>query len=166
MLRHAEKVGCSHVFVNTIWDVKPLTEDRLYEAYLQRISSTRLAVVLYASDTSTLAAFGPSGVPLNVFDRLADLKNVVAIKLTQPMNLVTAFQVCERFLSDRLLIGPVNLDFVPVLAKYYGVQWSGQWCVEAVQSPEKPYAVEFMSLLNQHLYEEAIKVYWQIRAGP
>ena len=159
VLKHAEKVGCSHVFANALWDVKPLTEEHLYERYLERIGATQLAVVLYASNAPALTAFGPEGVPLNVFDRLANLKNVVAIKLTQPMNLVTAFQVCER-LSDRLLVGPVNLDFIPVLAKYYGVQWSGQWCVEAVQSPDNPYAVEFMNLLNDHRYEDAIKVYW------
>lgn len=161
LLEHAEKVGCSHVFMNAIWNVDPKTEDQLFEAYRCRINATRLAVVLYASVTDALRLFGPVGVPLGVFDRLADLPNVVAVKLTQPMNLATAFQVCER-LSDRLLVGPVNLDFVPLLAKHYRVQWSGQWNVEAVQSPDKPYAVQFMDLLNRHRFEEAMKVYWQL----
>jgi 4-hydroxy-tetrahydrodipicolinate synthase len=161
VLKHAEKTGCSHLFINALWNVDPRTEDELYKAYVQRIEATKLAVVLYASVVSELSGFGPSGVPLNVFDKLSELQNVVAVKLTQPMNLVTAFEVCER-LSDRLLIGPVNLDFVPVLSKFYGVQWSGQWCVEAVQSPEKPYAVEFMNLLNEHKMSEAMKVYWEL----
>ena len=161
LLEHADKVGCSHVFMNAIWDVHPRTEDQLYEAYRRRIDGTRLAVVLYASVTDVLRQLGPSGVPLSVFDRLADLPNVVAVKLTQPMNFATAFQVCER-LSDRLLVGPVNLDFVPVLAKHYRVQWSGQWNVEAVQSSDKPYAVQFMDLLNRRRFDEAMKVYWQL----
>jgi 4-hydroxy-tetrahydrodipicolinate synthase len=161
LLEHAGKVGCSHVFMNAIWDVHPRTEEQLYEAYSHRINATRLAVVLYASVTDALRQLGPSGVPLNVFDRLADLPNVVAVKLTQPMNLATAFQVCER-LSDRLLVGPVNLDFVPVLAKHYRVQWSGQWNVESVQSPDKQYAVQFMDLLNRHRFDEAMKVYWRL----
>jgi len=161
LLEHAGKVGCSHVFMNAIWDVHPSTEEQLYEAYRHRINATRLAVVLYASVTDALRQLGPSGVPLNVFDRLADLPNVVAVKLTQPMNLATAFQICER-LSDRLLVGPVNLDLVPVLAKHYRVQWSGQWNVESVQSPDKPYAVHFMDLLNRRRFDEAMKVYWQL----
>ena len=161
LLTHAERVGCSHMFMNAIWNVHPRTEDQLFEAYRSRIKATRLAVVLYASVTDALRPFGPSGVPLGVFDRLADLPNVVAVKLTQPMNLATAFQVCER-LSDRLLVGPVNLDFVPLLAKHYRVQWSGQWNVEAVQSPDKPYAVQFMDLLNRRRFDEAMKVYWQL----
>jgi 4-hydroxy-tetrahydrodipicolinate synthase len=161
LLEHAEKVGCSHVFMNAIRDVRPRTEDQLFEAYRRRINATRLAVVLYASVTDAFRQFGPSGVPLSVFDRLAELPNVVAVKLTQPMNFATAFQVCER-LSDRLLVGPVNLDFVPVLAKHYRVQWSGQWNVEAVQSPDKPYGVQFMDLLNRHRFDEAMKVYWQL----
>jgi 4-hydroxy-tetrahydrodipicolinate synthase len=161
LLEHAEKIGCSHVFMNVIRSVRPNTEDRLYEEYSRRINSTRLAVVLYASVTNELRQFGPSGVPLNVFDRLADLPNVVAVKLRQPMNLATAFQVCER-LSDRLLIGPVNLDFVPLLARHHHVQWSGQWTVEAAQSPEKPYAVEFMDLIHKRRFDKAMKVYWQL----
>ena len=66
--------------------------------------------------------------------------------------------LCER-LSDRLLVGPVNLDFVPILAKHYGVQWSGQWNVESVQTPEKPYAVELMKHLNAGRFDDAMVVY-------
>lgn len=74
------------------------------------------------------------------------------------MSLATTFQICER-LSEKLLVGPVNLDFVPLLSKQYRVQWSGQWNVESVQSPEKPYAVELMKLLNERRFDEAMKVY-------
>ena len=65
-------------------------------------------------------------------------------------------------MSDRILIGPASLDLVPILARHYRAQWSGQWIVEAVQSPEKPYAVEFMTCINDGRFDDALKVYWQL----
>jgi 4-hydroxy-tetrahydrodipicolinate synthase len=157
IIKYAEEIGATHLFVHPAVSILGAkSEEDIYRIFLSRIEATQLPVVLYANFNS----FNKIGVMLNVFDKLADLPNVVAIKLTQPMNLATAFYICER-LSDRLLIGPVNLDFVPMLAKHYRVQWSGQWNVEAVQSPEKPYAVEFMKLLNKQCFNEAMAVYRQ-----
>ena len=157
MIKYAEEIDSTHLFISPAPGlVRTKTEEEIYQIYLQRIQSTHLPIVLYANFNS----FNKIGVSLNVFNRLADLPNVVAVKLTQPMNLTTAFYICER-VSDRLLIGPVNLDFLPVLVKHYGVQWSGQWNVEAVQSPEKPYAVKFINLLNSGRFDEAMMVYSQ-----
>jgi len=155
MIKYAEEIGGTHLFMYPAQSLRNAkTAEEIYQVYLQRIQATQLPIVLYANFNN----FRNIGESVNVFDRLANLPNVVAIKLTQPMNLATAFQVCER-LSDRLLVGPVNLDFVPILAKHYRVQWSGQWNVEAVQSPEKPYAVEFMNLLNARHFDDAMAVY-------
>jgi 4-hydroxy-tetrahydrodipicolinate synthase len=162
MIMHAEKAGCTHLFISPNRSLQAKTEEELYQGYLQRINATALPVVIYGSFTESYKIFGPSGVPLGVFDRLAELPNVVAIKLSQGLNLTTAFQICER-LGDRLLIGPVNLDFVTVLSKLYNIQWSGQWNVESVQAPERPYAVEFIKLLNARHFDEALKVYAQLQ---
>lgn len=161
MIKYAEEIGCTHFFISlTPGLIRAKTEEEIYQAYLQHARATRLPIVLYANFNN----FNKMGVSVNVFDRLADLPNVVAIKLTQPMNLATTFHMCER-LSDRLLVGPVNLDFIPMLAKHYRVQWSGQWNVEAVQSPEKPYAVEFMNLLNNRRFDEAMAIYSQFETA-
>jgi len=158
MIRYAEKIGGTHLFMNPARSLrKAKTEEEVYEIYSRRITSTKLPVVLYGN-FNTLEK---SDMPVRVFDRLADLSNVVAIKLTQPMNMAAAFHVCEK-LSDRLLIGPVNLDFVPILAKHYHVQWSGQWNVESVQSPEKPYAFELLRELNTGNFKGALAVYKQL----
>jgi 4-hydroxy-tetrahydrodipicolinate synthase len=161
MLAYTQKIGCTHLLVTPDRNFRAKTEEELYQGYLRRISATHLPVVLYAPVAEYYREFGPNGVPLGVFDRLADLPNVIAVKTSQPLNLTTVFQICE-VLGNRLLVGPVNLDFVPVLAKHYRVQWSGQWNVEAVQSPEKPYAVEMMRLLNYRRFDEALKVYAEL----
>lgn len=158
MIAHAEKAGCTHLLITPSRSLRAKTEEELYQGYIKRITATSLPVVLYAPVSKTYASFGPGGVPLRVFARLAQLPNVVGIKLSQGLNLATSFQICEA-LADKLLAGPVNLDFVPLLAKQYNVQWSGQWNVESVQSPEKPYAVELMRQINARKFDEAMKVY-------
>ncbi|MEE9911581.1 MAG: dihydrodipicolinate synthase family protein [Deltaproteobacteria bacterium] len=160
MLAGVENIGCSHLLVHLDRSGICKTEEELYEKYKKRIEATSIPVFLFAMVAPWYKKFGPSGIPIRVFDKLADLPNVVGVKFSQPMNLATAFQCCEAF-SDRLSVGVVNLDFAPMLSKFYNVQWSGQWQVEAVQSPEKPYCVEMMRLLNARKYTEAMKVYNQ-----
>ncbi len=162
-LAEAEELGFTHAMVTFPGNIQPQSEDEVYAHFRKVIDSTSLAILLYGSDVPALRRFHPSGIPIGVFDRLADVPNVVGMKLTQPMNLATAYELCER-LSNRLILGPVNLDFVPALGKHYpNIQWSGEWIVEAVQSPEKPYAVEFMALAAQRRIDEAMKVYWRMQ---
>jgi 4-hydroxy-tetrahydrodipicolinate synthase len=162
-LAFLDKIGCSYTMVGFPRNANPQTENEVYAQFRKTIDSTSMAVVLYGSPVESLRRFHPSGIPLNVFDRLADHPNVVGMKLTHPMNPATAFEICER-LSNRLIMGPCNFDHIPVLAKHYkNVQWSGLWITDALQSPEKPYAVEMMDLAIKGRWTEAMKVYWQMQ---
>jgi len=162
-LVYAEKLGYSHVLLIFPKGLNPQTEDEAYAQFRKLIDATSLAIVLYAYDVPVLRRFHPSGIPVNVFDRLADHPRVVAVKMTQTLNAEMAYELCE-LLSNRLVFGPTNLDLVPMLARHYhNIQWSGQWNVESVQSPEKPYAVEYMDLVNRGRVDEALKVYWQMQ---
>ena len=161
LLSHAESVGCSHVFLDVKRNDTNKSEDMLYSAFRQRIDATRLPIILYGSVSNELYQIENNKILINVYDRLAELPTVIGLKLTQTMNINTAFQFCER-LGDRLLIGPVNLDFVPILAKHYRIQWSGQWNVESCQTPDKPLVVEFINLINEKSYDKAIELYWKI----
>ena len=158
--KHAERIGVAQ----TLFSLDPslTTEDALYESARKQIESTTLGIVLYAQPHQAFLALDPSGIPINVFDRLASLPNVIAVKLTQVINPAAAYQIAER-LSDRLLIGAVDMDSVPLLANKYHLQWSGEWAVDAVQSPEKRYAVEFLELVSQRRMNEAMKVYWAMQ---
>jgi 4-hydroxy-tetrahydrodipicolinate synthase len=158
-----EKIGCNYTMMGYPRNAKAETEDEVYAIFRKLIDSTSMAVVLYGSPVESLRRFHPTGIPLRVFDRLADHPNVVGIKLTHPMSAATAFEICER-LSDRIIMGPCNFDHIPVLAKNYkNVQWSGLWITDALQSPEKPYAVEMMDLVTKRRFADAMKVYWQMQ---
>jgi 4-hydroxy-tetrahydrodipicolinate synthase len=161
-LAYLQKIGCTYSMVAYPRNANAETEDEVYANFRKIIDSTSMAIVLYGSPVESLRRFHPSGIPLNVFDRMADHPNVVGMKLTHPMNAVTAFEICER-LSDRLIMGPCNFDHIPLLAKSYkNVRWSGLWITDSLQSPEKPYAVEMMDLVLTGRMGDALKVYWQM----
>lgn len=154
-----EKNGCTHLLITPDSNSLGKTDDEIYNIYKKRIEATSLPCFVFAAvATRYYKQFGPSGVPLKVFDRLADLPNVVGVKLSHPLEMGSAFYVAEK-LSDRILIAPVNFEFMPIMTKFYGAQCSGQWTVEAIQSPEKPYAVQMMKLLSEGKYDEALKIY-------
>lgn len=161
LLQHAERVGCTHVLVSYPHDRQPESEEEVYVYLREYVDATNLAVVLWATESHGFRRFHPSNVPWGVYNRLADLPNVVALKLMTILDPGAMFECFEQF-SDRLLIGPVNLTWMPMLAKHYRVQWSGAWTQEALQSPEQPYAVEFFNHLQAGRFDAAMKLYWQI----
>jgi 4-hydroxy-tetrahydrodipicolinate synthase len=158
-IRFAEELGCSHLLVSP--RSIPGDAEALYRWFAEISDATELGLVLYINQAAGYGQFHPSRVPFDVFDRVADLPNVVAAKLTMPINPVTAYQCCE-VLADRLLMGVVNLDLAPTLARDFRVQWSGAWIVESTQSPERPYGTEFINLLGAGRMDEALRVYWQM----
>jgi len=158
-IRFAESIGCSHLLVSP--RVIPANGDELYDWFRQISEATDLGLVLYINQAAGYLQYHPSRVAMDVFDRVADLPNFVAAKLTMPINPVTAYQCCEA-LGDRLLMGVVNLDLAPMLARDFRVQWSGAWIVESIQSPERPYGTEFIRLLGEGRICEANEIYWQM----
>lgn len=145
LIKRLEALGVEMILITSRHDPGISAED-LYTAMYRRITSTNLPVMLYAAlgRGRSFAHLGPAGQPLDVFDRLADLPNVTSVKISQPVTLISTMQICER-VADRLLVAPVNLDFVPLLSRHYPIQWSGQWNAEAVQTPEHPLGNELIA---------------------
>jgi len=158
--KHAESLGVSETIL--AFDPRLQTEDEIYNKAKTIIASTSLGIVLYAAPNQAFRKFHPAGLPMNALNRLADLPNVIAVKLTQEINFVTAYQVAE-LVSDRVMVGAVNLEIVPLFANKYPVQWSGEWGVDAVQSPEKQYAVQFMDSVSKGRLGDAAKTYWAMQ---
>jgi len=162
-LQDAAGRGCTHAMVTFPDGLRPETEDQVYAHYRKVIDGSPLPILLYGSPVASLRRFHPSGIPIGVFDRLADHPSVVGMKLTHAMPAGLAYELCER-LSNRLLMGPVNLDLFPILGRHYPhIQWSSQWISDAVQSPEKPFGVELLDLVRQRRMDRAMTVYWQMQ---
>jgi 4-hydroxy-tetrahydrodipicolinate synthase len=162
-LQTAAKEGCTHAMVTYPGNLKPQTEDEVYAHFRKVLDSTKMPILLYGTSVESLRRFHPSGIPINVFDRLADHPNIVGMKMTHAMPAGLAFELSER-LSNRMLMGPVNLDLVPIMGKNYpNIQWSSQWISDSVQSPERPYGNELFELSRKRKINEALKVYWQMQ---
>jgi 4-hydroxy-tetrahydrodipicolinate synthase len=162
-LHDAARMGCTHAMVTFPDSLRPETEEQILAHYRKVLDASPLPVLLYGAAVPSLRRFHPSGISIDVFDRLADHPSVVAMKLTHSMPAALAFELCER-LSNRLVLGPVNLDLFPLLGRHYPyIQWSSQWISDAVQSPEKPYGVELLDLVRQRRMDQALKVYWQMQ---
>ena len=119
MLRALEDMGVQLVLLASTYPAES-SAGQLHDLMAARIAATSLPVMLYAAtERRAFPALGPAGQPLDVYDRVADMENVVGVKISQPVSLTSTMQLCQR-LGDRLSMGPVNLDFLPLLARRAG----------------------------------------------
>ena len=136
LLQAAEKAGATHGLLSFPQAFLPKSEDDIYE-YGKRIAeSTDMGIYLFVSDKFGFHRFHPSGVPFGAYDKLADLPNVIAMKVGG-MDMGMVYSCFEQF-SDRLLVTSVNIGLIPLLRKSYDVRWTGAWTAEALQGPEQP----------------------------
>jgi 4-hydroxy-tetrahydrodipicolinate synthase len=160
LMRTYEAIGFDSFTVVPLGHPSTVDADTLYEAFASRIRATELPVTVYAAQGrfSTYPHLGPAGQPLDVFDRVADLPNAIGIKVSHPVPLGIHWQLCEK-VADRMLVAPVNLDFAPVLARNFQIQWTGQWNVEGVQGPHRQFAHELLAATADHDFARADAVY-------
>jgi 4-hydroxy-tetrahydrodipicolinate synthase len=161
-LKVAQKAGATHTLLHPPHSLRVETEDELYRWYRELIESTELPICLWATDGHQFSNLHPSNVPVGVFAKLAELPNVVALKLMTTLDPTTTFALCEAT-HENLLIGGVHLGSLPTLARNYGMQWSGAWTFEALQSPDRPYAVTYLDQLNEGRFDDAIATYWKMK---
>lgn len=157
-VRLMEKQGVSHALM--YFNPALASQDAMYSQMRTVIENTSLGIILYASPKPAVARFDPTGLPMDAFDRLADIDNVVGIKFTQELRPATALAVADR-LADRLLLGVVDLELMLLLALRYRMQWTGQWAIDSLQSPEKPWVGEFLDKLRTGDNEAATRLYWR-----
>lgn len=157
-VRAMEKLGTSHVLM--YFDAALDSQEAIYTQMREVIDNTSLGIILYASPKPAVTKFDPTGLPMEAFDRLADLDTVIGIKFTQELRPATALAVAQR-LGHRLQLGVVDLEMMLLLSLKYPMQWSGQWAIDSLQSPEKPWVGEFLELLRTGNDKAANELYWR-----
>ena len=163
LLEHAEEAGCSHALLGYPATFRPSDPDEIYRKTAMLAEATSLGLVMYVSDKFDFGRFHPSQIPFQAYDRIADLPNVVSLKVGfgDP---ATAFEAFERY-GDKVLVNvgtPMLLGLFPLLREHYGAQWFGGGAWEMWQSPGKPYLVEYHDAVMNGRIEEAMKIYWRI----
>ena len=158
LMVHAEKVGLDGVLLGYPPTFHPGDKEEVYEVTKRFCDATNMHVTLYPSPHFHFYRFHNSGFPPDVLVRLADIPNVVAIKIGE----LGLFYEAHRLIGDRVLVGCPVERFVPPLITGFGMQWMGAGCYEVFQSPEKPYLVEYFDLLLNGSVDAAMEIYWKI----
>lgn len=162
LIQAAEKAGATHGLLSFPQAFTPKTQDDIYGYGRALAEASNLGIYLFVSDKFGFQRFHPSGVPFDAYEKLADLPNVVAMKVGG-FDMGMIYECFERF-SDRLLVTSVNIGLIPLLRKSYDVRWTGAWTAEALQSPSQPHAVTMMNALLDGDTQRAMQTYW--RMGP
>lgn len=159
-IKRAEQAGCTHSLVMYPPNLEPQSIDEVENYLRQIIGATHMGILLYANPLKNMLRFDASGVPLALFDKLAELPTVAGIKLTQSIDPLLAYEVCRRF-DGRLAIDCVPLELMPILGRQFDIAWSGEWIAESCQSPDTPYVVDYVTLIAEKKFDEATKLYWR-----
>ncbi len=163
LLDHAEQAGCSHALLGYPATFRPQSTEEIYQKTAMLAESTNLGLVMYVSDKFDFGRFHPSQIPFEAYDRIAELPNIVSLKVGfgDP---ATAFEAFERY-SDRVLVNvgtPMLMGLFPLLRKQYGAQWFGGGAWEMWQSPGNQYLVDYHRAVMDGRIEDAMAIYWRI----
>jgi 4-hydroxy-tetrahydrodipicolinate synthase len=158
MARHAEAVGCHSVMISYPTNFHPRDENDIY-AYTKAIcDATNLGVILFPSVKNDFPA--PYRVSARTLARLADLENVIAMKIG--VLEWTWFDECFRLFGDRLLISYPFDDAWPTMIRKYGMQWSGAAPWHNFQTAGDPRSVRLFDWIREGRMDEASELYWRM----
>jgi len=158
LMEHAEKVGAQGVLLGYPPVFHPVDKEEVYTATKRFLDATSLHVTLYPSPHFPFSKFHNSGFPLDVMERLAEIDNVVAVKIGE----LGMFADVMHRIGDKVLVGCPVERYVPLLQQGFGMQWMGAGCYEVLQSPDKPYLVEYFDLLMRGKVDAAMEIYWKL----
>ena len=162
MLRHIEKVGGTFVTLGHPIQYYPRSVEDIFQMYKYMCDSTNLGIVFYPGRIHT-RKFHPSYFPPELLPRIADIPNVVAMKIGGGSSLaitVMSFQLC----GEKILVNdPIPERWFITVSKY-GQQWAGAAPFYGMQTPEKPRVVNMFNLLLKGEVNKALDIWWEM--GP
>ena len=164
LARHAEQAGAQFAMLGFPLLFNPKAADEVVAFAREICEATNLAIVLPANrDRVDLTHLHPSGVSFEVFDKLVEIDNVVAMLIGGVET--GLMSECFARYGQKVLVSTEFFGMAPLLANTWGVQWSGGWMYEALQSPDHPHAVEFFDLVRRNELDAAMKLYWHMAPG-
>ncbi len=155
---HAAGAGADLLQVGFPPNYYPDDAQQIYQTLHALSVATDLGIVLYPSPHYNLERFHPSGFPLDVLERMAELDNVVAVEAGEPG---LAADMIQRF-GGRLLINNPIERHLPLMVQAAGQQYIGPGCYESLQSPEQRNVVDYFALLRDGKTEAAMDIYWKL----
>lgn len=159
-LKIAEEEGIDSVMVGFSPSFYPKSENDILEYFQTICDNTNLAVVAYPSHKYNFERFHPSSFSPKLIDRIADIENVVAMKLGVP-NLPHQWESIKRCGHKILLNSPV-VSWWPLFVMELGVKWAGSAPYEYMQTQEDQRLVKHFDKLLQGDWEGAMELFWEM----
>ncbi|UCG05101.1 MAG: dihydrodipicolinate synthase family protein [Desulfobacterales bacterium] len=160
MLQHSEKVGGTHVTLGHPVQYYPRSEGDIFQMYKFMCDSTNLAITFYPGRLHTWH-FHPSYFPPDVMRRIAEIPNVVAMKVAGGGSVALTIQAFHLCGSQILVSDPMPDRWFFTIPKY-GQQWAGAGPFYAMQTPENPRIVRIFDLLMESEVDKAMDIYWEM----
>ncbi|OGO40118.1 MAG: hypothetical protein A2147_08325 [Chloroflexi bacterium RBG_16_57_8] len=163
MLRHIEEVGGTFATLGHPIQYHPWSVEDICQMYKHMCDSTNLAIVFYPGRLHT-RKFHPSYFPPELLPRIADIPNVVAMKIGGGSSLaitVMSFRLC----GEKILVNDPMPERWFITVPEYGQQWAGAGPFYAMQTPEKPRMVNMFNLLREGQVDNALDIWWEGGGG-
>jgi 4-hydroxy-tetrahydrodipicolinate synthase len=160
MLQHYEKAGGSIVMLGHPVQYYPRSVEDIYRMYKYMCDSTNLAIVFYPGRLHT-RKFHPSYWPIPLLPRIADIPNVVAMKIGGGSSLAFTAQ-CFHLVGNEILVNDPLPDRWPITVPKCGQQWAGAGPFTLYQTPENPRMVMMFDLLLNGEIDKAMDIYWEL----
>lgn len=160
MAKEAEKIGVEGILIGHPNSFYPKTEDELF-AYIKVIAgSTNLCTSLFITVQMNLTRMHPSGYPVDVIRRSAEIENVVAIKyeVGRP-GIAGDLEIYKALKGSGVLFSDPLEAHSPLCVEYFEQQWMGtsnyEWW-----GGEVP---KYYNLLLEGKFDEAMEIYWRLQ---
>jgi 4-hydroxy-tetrahydrodipicolinate synthase len=161
MLHYLEKIGCSIVMIGHPVQFYPRSAEELFRAYKYICDSTNMAVVFYPARIK-VKEFHPSYFPVSLLPRIADIPNVVGMKVScLGVNEYDFVAQSFHLLGDKILVNYPPPDSWMITVPNYGQQWAGAGPYSMYQNPDNPLLVRYWDALQAGELDKAFEIYWQ-----
>jgi 4-hydroxy-tetrahydrodipicolinate synthase len=163
MLKHAEKVGCSLATIGHPVQYYPRSAADIYAEYKYVCDSTNLAIIFFPGRLH-VRKMHPTYFPPEALNRIADIPNVVGMKVGGGSNLAISIYHF-RLVGDRILVNDPMPDRWFVTIPVYHQQWAGAAPFYAMQTTENKRIVNMFNTLVKGDVDKALDTYWEGQKG-
>jgi len=160
MLQHYEKAGGSIAMLGHPIQYYPRSVEDMYRMYKYMCDSTNLAIVFYPGRLHT-RKFHPSYWPMPLLPRIADIPNVVAMKIGGGSSIAFTAH-CFHLVGDQILVNDPTPEIWPITVPKCGQQWAGAGPFTMYQTPENPRMVRMFDLLLNGKIDKAMDIFWEL----
>ena len=159
MLKFCEDAGVDNALLALPHNFIPKTEDEIYLRYKEMIESTNLAINLYPTHKYNFGRFHPSTFNPQICNKLADIDNVVGMKIGVIEPPGYTFD-CFRLFGDKILVSNPLESMLPLLVSEFGQQWGAGFKYEMYQTPEDQRYVKCFNLMVDGEWDDAMEIYY------